>query len=84
MFEQTREALRAFDATKETRSTLWKNVATEDDVRAAKEADTLAANAVREAFYRDTSHVNTWKQAELIDPDDPWLRNLVASTGENA
>lgn len=58
-FTHTAEALKQYDATQEERDALWETAQSDADVLAAEAADTAAQEAVGEAFYLDTSDINT-------------------------
>lgn len=76
-FKNTKAALIVFDATKPEYDSLWEKVDSEEKMKAAQLFDQLAMNKVREAFFEDTKEFNSREHCMLINPDDPWFRNLI-------
>ncbi len=77
-FKRTIAALAVYDREAADRDKAWDAATTAIDVDSATEADQVAADRVREAFALDTCQVNDRDQAFLVQPNDPWLRALVA------
>lgn len=76
-FEKTRAALEVYDAGKDDRANLWQEATDADDIHYAEVQDKLAADLVRAAFLEDTKDSNSSHNANLIHPDEPWLRILL-------
>lgn len=76
-FQRTSKALQAYDEDRPRREALWERVQTAMDVGRCVHEEQAAANLVREAFFRDTQHVNSKDRAFLVHPNDPWLRRIV-------
>lgn len=68
-FDNTREALVAFDAGRMARAMAWETVNTVDDVVKAEEADRLALRAVQDAFHEDTKEFNSHESCRRADLD---------------
>lgn len=62
----TRRALAEYDRTGPERDARWANAMTNEDVFAAERADLVAINAVREAFYLDTTDRNNFDTCMCI------------------
>lgn len=78
MFDKTREALKVWDADQGRLDNKLYNAHTNNEIWAWGADVKAAADLVRAAFYEDTKGINTWDQAKLVHPRDPWLRKLVS------
>lgn len=75
-FANTAGALVIYDAGRAARIASWAGVETDDDVKAAEEADRAALALVQAAFHSDTSDINSKAHCALVDID--FMRRMAA------
>lgn len=68
-FTNTKAALLIYDQGKAERDAVWAKIETNEDAEAATEMDAAAKRAVQEAFYVDTSTINSLSNCYLVDLD---------------
>lgn len=78
-FDRTREAIAKFDATKAERDDAWANATTDMHCNRALAADKVALQAVQEAFYLDTQHINSRDNCLRIDIQ--FMRRMAKESG---
>ena len=66
-FDNTRKAFIKFDKSAAKRKKLWDSVNSNADVEAAQKADHDALALVQEAFYEDTSDINSHDHCTRVD-----------------
>lgn len=76
-FSHTAAALIVFDAGAAARARAWDAVDTNEDVRAAEQADVEALRVVQEAFHRDTAEINSLANCYRVDLG--FMRRMAAS-----
>lgn len=81
-FSRTRAALKVWDDTRDVRAANWAKVVDLPTLNAAEADDAKAYGLVHKALYEDTKEFNNLEQCQLIYPDDPWLRGVVAESAD--
>lgn len=69
--KHTRIALEEYDRTAPERALLWANCSTDYDLAFIEELEERARVKVCEAFYADTSHINSLDKCLLLHPGPP-------------
>jgi hypothetical protein len=83
-FDNTVVALGEYDRKRPERERLLGAAQTNEEVAQALAVEEAARLLVVEAFYEDTKDRNTRSNLKYLNPDDPWLRNLVVKYGRQS
>lgn len=75
----SRRALAEYDRTAESRDACWHMCLNDAAVRVCQRDDAIAANALKEAFYLDTSDRNNWETCQCVPIQH--IRDCVARYG---
>jgi hypothetical protein len=75
----TRAALEIWDAGHAAREERWQNALTTTAVNRCAQRDKKEALPVQQAFFKETT--NSLDRCRLVEPNDAWLRFLVAKYG---
>ena len=78
---RTKAAVAFWDAQKPVFDALIEDAQTNEDVFAWEKALHASQLQVGQAFFEDTKDRNSPSCVPLINPDDPWLRRLLATYG---
>ena len=78
---RTRAAVAFWDAQQPVFDALIEDAQTNEDIFTWERALVAAKLQVGQAFFEDTKDRNSPNCIPLINPDDPWLRQLLAKYG---
>lgn len=78
---KTKSALEEWDRTRAERLHRFEVAENDEEVRLAEAALEHQWLKVSKVFYEETKDRNSVQNCRLVNPDDPWLRELVKKYG---